>query len=480
MNIRIQPEPVVVTDADPFRNDRLDRKETAEVLTHLLGSVHGPCVLALDATWGMGKTTFLQMWKQQLRNDGFHVVMFNAWETDFANDPFLALSEELHAELEQHLADDHDALTRLKDAARKILEKAWPALIGTLFTQAIGSVGGEIAAGALRALGDESQSQYGEAKTAIKKFREALGTATHALAKPPGAATPLVVIIDELDRCRPSYAVELLEVLKHLYSVDGVVFVLAMNRDELAHSVQALYGAKFRAALYLRRFIDIDVRLPDADRTAFIDAQVEALQSQVEGVHGRSTARRVDGVARDWLHRFFGTPDVDLRTLQQALHRLGLVMAILRGDHDALVKTATFVLILRTMEPELYTQFLDGRATDEDVAEGLFGRVPGGYRATNEGRNLETEIIMAALEDDHVHDRSFEETSSRLFGRYHELASKETGGNALRPDVKHAVAIVKCVSSERSERAMGWGDNRFRDTVARLEILSRELQHPSS
>ena len=75
-------------------------------------------------------------------------------------------------------------------------------------------------------------------------------------------------MIDELDRCRPPYAVELLEVAKHLFSVDYIVFVLAVNRPELAHSIRDLYGSGFDAAGYLRRFFDIDFRLPDPEREA--------------------------------------------------------------------------------------------------------------------------------------------------------------------------------------------------------------------
>ena len=77
---------------------------------------------------------------------------------------------------------------------------------------------------------------------------------------------PLIVVIDELDRCRPSYAVELLEVAKHLFAVDHIVFVLAVNRSELAHSIRALYGSGFDAEGYLRRFFDVDFRLPAPDR----------------------------------------------------------------------------------------------------------------------------------------------------------------------------------------------------------------------
>ncbi len=82
MGIRIQPQQFQVPDDDPFANDTLGRLQPAEVLTHLIGSLDGPCVLAVDAAWGAGKTTFLRMWAGHLRKLGFPVVEFNAWETD--------------------------------------------------------------------------------------------------------------------------------------------------------------------------------------------------------------------------------------------------------------------------------------------------------------------------------------------------------------------------------------------------------------
>ena len=62
-------------------------------------------------------------------------------------------------------------------------------------------------------------------------------------------------MIDELDRCRPSYAIALLEVAKHLFAVDNVVFVLAVNRAGLVHSVKALYGSWLRCRRLLAAFL---------------------------------------------------------------------------------------------------------------------------------------------------------------------------------------------------------------------------------
>ena len=95
MTIRIQPRDIVVPADDPFKNDLLGREESIKALTNVISSLDGPCVMAVDAGWGMGKTTFLKMWAQHLRNERFPVVMFNAWETDFAQDPFIALYSEI-------------------------------------------------------------------------------------------------------------------------------------------------------------------------------------------------------------------------------------------------------------------------------------------------------------------------------------------------------------------------------------------------
>ena len=386
MGFRVQPSPVTVKPDAPFEHDRLNRGETAEVLTNLIGSIEGPCVLAIDAKWGMGKTTFLSMWEPALKERGFRVVMFNAWHTDFANEPFLALSEELRVTLEEHKGDNQDAITKFKKAAHEVLQTTGSVAVRSLASHLLGAEGGKIVGAILAASADKSVSQYGQAKEAFKEFRKALGEAAIDLTKGSKKGAPLVVIIDELDRCRPSYAVELLEMLKHLYSVDGVVFVLALNREELVHSVCALYGTEFDATGYLRRFIDIDIRLPDVERETLIDTHLAALQSQIQSIHaGAAEARAIDGPARDWLLQFFGNSRVDLRTLEQALRRLGLMLAMLRGDHDALIKTASFVLILRTMEPDLYHRFPHGGATDEDVADALFRHTERDYRASSEG-----------------------------------------------------------------------------------------------
>lgn len=135
-------------------------------------------------------------------------------------------------------------------------------------------VGTELADGA-KAFVEEKLFRHSEAPTSVEIFPQVFQDMAASLSE-MNENRPLMVMIDELDRCRPSYAVELLEVAKHLFSVDLIVFVLAVNCDQFAHLVKALYGNEFDAEGYLRRFFDVDFKLPGPERQAFIAAQLRA------------------------------------------------------------------------------------------------------------------------------------------------------------------------------------------------------------
>ena len=288
------------------------------MLTRIVSRIEGSCVLALDAPWGYGKTTFLDMWAKWLRleEQGFPVVAcFNAWETDFTNHPFLALSSELTKALESCTKTapipDVDAL---KNAAKRLLRVAIPAAVSQLAGSLLPVVGAAVGAALSEAVSDKADTNdYLETKEAIAEFKAALEELAQGLGK------PLVIMIDELDRCRPSYAVELLEVAKHLFAVGdaNVVFVLAVNRAELVHSVKALYGVGFDAEGYLRRFFDLDFQLPEPDRKPFVEDLL------------RTTKLTSTLVDRDppkvLLEAFLGPPKRSLRDVQQVVHRLGMV-----------------------------------------------------------------------------------------------------------------------------------------------------------
>ena len=477
--VRIQPLATEIPENDPFDNDLLGRKESAEVLTRIMSRIEGPCVLALDAPWGYGKTTFLAMWERWLRREeqGFPVVAcFNAWETDFTNHPFLALSSELTKELEASVKTaSSPAFETLKRAGGKLLRVAIPTipeLAGSLIPG--GGAAVEVVLPVLSAAvsGKADTNNYLEAKEAVASFQTALGK----LAR--GLKNPLVIMIDELDRCRPSYAVELLEVAKHLFAVDNVVFVLAVNRTELVHSVKALYGTDFDAESYLRRFFDLDFQLPKARREQFVQellntTKVTSILDTRENQEERQAATKL-------LTAFLCSPELSLRDVQQAVHRLGLVLLLLPVDATLLAVTAVIAIVLRTVDMKVYRRLVDGVSTDDEVAEVVFG-LQGTAPLLSEifGWWIQSRIILGllAMKDIAiVYDQDFSEQRSPLLDQWRELVNAGPPDNA---DVKRVGMLLEWMEAR-------WAEYRrqehmrqvqtFLDSIRRLELLAPELR----
>ena len=477
--IRIQPCEIKVPPNNPFENDRLGRQEPAEILTHLLGSLEGPCVLAVDAMWGNGKTTFLRMWAQHLRDQEFPVVKFNAWETDFSGDPFVALSTELIEGLSQ---DTDTPLGQKIAETKEVLRRAVPGLIrvataGILNVEPL--LGKEVGQ-ALASYAEARMSEYQGAQQSVEAFQDALQNMAKTLSE-SHQGRPLVVMIDELDRCRPSYAVELLETAKHLFAVNNLVFVLAVNRAELAHSIKALYGSGFDAEGYLGRFFDVDFVLPAPGRDAFIDDRLSAIQINKYFERTRDQdARREFHTARNLLRRFFGASDLSLRRIAQAIHRLGLVLASLRSNERAFALQAVVALILRTINADLYHRFVRAEVSDLYVVNTVFARPEAkNLQQTEEGRWFEATLIAAVLEKSDCDYGGEAPPSTPLLDRY------QPGAESPAPDyldTTHGVYVIEMVESFKHD-LMKIGQRRmiaFGESVERLELFSKNLKDEAS
>ena len=480
MGIRIQPREIEVPKKDPFKNDLLDRRESVEVLTHLVRSFEGPCVLAVDAAWGNGKTTFLRIWAQYLRNERFPVVEFNAWETDFTGDPFVALSTELTEGLQEY--KDQSLATKVnktKEVATELLRRSFPGLVrlATAGVLDLAPLLEKEMVQALASYAEESLSEYRKAKKSVEKFRDVLQDMAGALSK-SRENRPLIVMIDELDRCRPSYAVELLEVAKHLFVVDHIVFVLAVNRSELAHSIKALYGSRFDAQGYLCRFFDVDFRLPDPDRKAFIKAMLTTIRidDYFERTKDQDAGQYAE-VVPDLLLHFFRLPKLSLRRIAQAIHRLGLVFASLRSDQRSFAISAVVALVFRTIKPDLYHRFVRGEVSDLEVVDALGDQTGTEDLQERIGKALfEAVIIVAAQEDKMWGLIPSEPINSPLLQRYKNLLSDEETDNASQdPDRQHADRTMSQVQHLRQHFFTGGGGIGFKHTVQRIELLSANL-----
>lgn len=282
-----------------WEGDKLRRREEAQLLERFLDGEarmladmgrEQAFVLALDAQYGEGKTWFLERLRRQLAIN--HPVAFvDAWVDDANNEPLVSIMAALEDALMPFLKKKgvKQKLGALTRAAFPIMGKAALGAGGRLASRylgdAIGAEASEAVAKAGKARvpaskdGDSpmeaavdaivdgvSEVVDGAGKAMLAQYRARQGSreafksnlrqlaASIERTDEDRRHSPIFVIVDELDRCRPSYAISLLEEIKHLFDVPGVVFIIALHQEQLEASVKAVYGAEFEARSYLRRF----------------------------------------------------------------------------------------------------------------------------------------------------------------------------------------------------------------------------------
>ena len=255
-----------IPTAEPFKFDALKRQPIVEFLADLVKRLEGPFVLALDSPWGTGKTTVVRMLQATLGQANVQCVYFNAWKVDYVADPLVALVsaiDELKVQVVGAGASFRAHMGRVKRVTTAVAKRGVVAAVKAATLGAL-DLEEEVEAIAAEATGEvagDLVDAFQKEKASLEQFRRELEKAVAQLGE-AGKAKTLVFLVDELDRCRPSFAIEMLERIKHLFDVQNIVFVLSIDKSQLEASTAAVYGEKINAREYLRRFIDLEFGLP--------------------------------------------------------------------------------------------------------------------------------------------------------------------------------------------------------------------------
>ncbi len=268
----IVPVPDITLYEDGFgKFDLLDRRAKGRQLSELVERIDDPLVIAIDGPWGSGKSFFLKCWvgAHSVENEGSaKTVYFDAFENDFLDDPLLSLTSAITDRMGQN-GNVGEGWTKVRTAAAKLWRPTTRIALA-MATAGASEVVGVVADAALESSKEELDKQVDAfwrkeetRKAAMDGFRTALTEITDT-SQETGEQQKLVVVIDELDRCRPDYALSVLEVIKHFFTVPNVHFVLGVNLVELANSVKARYGSETNTQLYLQKFITVTLNLPNS------------------------------------------------------------------------------------------------------------------------------------------------------------------------------------------------------------------------
>ncbi|MDE0331742.1 MAG: P-loop NTPase fold protein [Nitrospinae bacterium] len=378
--IRLKPRPLDIGDKTGFgEHDLFKRKDFADGLTNLMKNIEDPTVFLLDAPWGDGKTTFLKQWSGELRLSGVHVIEFDAFLRDYQDDPFIALSAEIFAAAQKEESLEEitraDFIERAKSLGKASLSIIAKVAINKLSSGAISledfEESGEVPMDDASAILEERLKAAEADAELLFSFRESLEKLAKGMSTDEG--TPLVLIVDELDRCRPSFAVELIEKIKHVFSVPGVHFVLSAHLPQLAKIFQNTYGlgGEEQALNYLEKFYDVRVKFPTPPpwsatiTRSYIERLWYELNLLPTDIHSPANFR-------DALECIFQNRQVSLRTIEKIMTNIALYYAGISSRDGESFILVTGICCFRHCAPELYEKIASSNVTLDDI-NGFFG-----------------------------------------------------------------------------------------------------------
>ncbi|MDA7742258.1 KAP family NTPase, partial [Francisellaceae bacterium] len=200
--------------------------------------------MCFDGSWGSGKSFFIELIKesQEIKDLTNNILVLDAFKYDLFNDPILFFATNLIEELG---GKEKSTIKAIIDFIRERISVSVniPILLANIKVETKATDKGPI-------------EEFNNFKSNIKTLL--LSSSSSSDSKP---SKPTLIIIDELDRCKPVFAVQVLEMIKHLFDIDDVIFIFSCDRKQLANAVQGIYGNTYNGLLYLDRFFSLIIPL---------------------------------------------------------------------------------------------------------------------------------------------------------------------------------------------------------------------------
>lgn len=358
------------------------RKGFADSLVALIKKVNSPFCFGIDARWGNGKTTFVnEFLKPSADANKLPIVIFDCFEHERMGDPFFSITQHI---LEKVTPAKEAAVDERNERIRASVEKVAlgtgkvliKALSKTVLRQELSDVISEFTGTENSKIVSEDVTTKLEEFLANKlqngfEYREAKKNFKECIEKLASDLTEnkkIVVVIDELDRCKPSFALEVLESIKHLLNAKGLVFVLTYHRDQLCGLIRHEFGADIDANMYLNKFVNHDLLLP----TQRIK---ESTHSFVKLCSQFMADFNLDKNEYEWFiqalqefHRYY---EFEARTIDR------MVVLLALSDGSSLWQMHQAILIVWAVKyPHILKKFLSGRPLNTaDRSELMYDQV---------------------------------------------------------------------------------------------------------
>ena len=209
----------------------------------------------INAPWGMGKTLFADAIKEYLSEnyEEINTLYVNSWKMDFYDEPMKALIAEMSEDNIITVESTEKAKNFLKNCGKIFFGKILKNFLLKRFNLNDKDI--EEMKSFFNGLDTSELEDYKNYKKLLEEFKDTLSKEEN----------PKIIIIDELDRCRPDYAVQLLEIIKHIFDVKNIIFLFLINREQLESIVSTIYMNSNLSNKYFEKFYDVELNLPKAN-----------------------------------------------------------------------------------------------------------------------------------------------------------------------------------------------------------------------
>ncbi|RLF05522.1 MAG: hypothetical protein DRJ64_05485 [Thermoprotei archaeon] len=419
--------------------DEYQRRPIAEKIIRLLKSEVKISPLVIDGHWGAGKTEFCCK-LIHLIEDGeadLQPIYVDAFKADHADEPLMTLmAAVLNAFPEDK--EKKDLIEKALPVLRFGIKTALKAGTSWLLKQDAADIAEDFTT-EIKKAGDEAINHAVESlltdHVAVEKSIVALQQALQALAE----AKPIVIFIDELDRCRPDFAINMLENIKHIFDVEGVQFVLVTNSEQLRSSINHCYGNGLDAQRYLDKFVKFSLVLSDTHKPNGYDA-VLASVTHLKTLISKSKLLKDTGLNQKNFSDFFisliSANQLSLREVETLILYLEIYQSL--TEQEGLANNVPFGFrVLRILgvflygfKPDLTEKITLNKINVTDIANVLGKTEP--FRSWDDDDPDPADVIvaMAGVEDSSANTNfSFSEEEKQ---RWREFLSQRFGVGSPR------------------------------------------------
>ena len=313
-----------------FQDDLLGLQDFSKRLERFISTEHdfveGSLVIALSSKFGSGKSTFLKMWRTALEEHKDNenkplIISLNAWESDYNGDPLFAIVSAL-AEAVQKKGETADTLL---EAAKDF---GWFAT--TISSQIVNKVTGIDPHAAGEVAKKKKAKRLKNIQGTMDAFsiyegrRKAMESLKNAIKGIVTSSAPRAwFIVDELDRCRPDYAITYLETIKHIFDTKGAVFILAADRQQLENSAKTAFGLELDFEEYYRKFVHREVTLPPISDSSYANLAEKYVSHYLEREGSRFCYMKLDRYRIENISELIGLLKLTPRQIQEVFRTLG-------------------------------------------------------------------------------------------------------------------------------------------------------------